>query len=342
MTISHRLAALGAAAALAVVGVGGFAVAANASPAPAAAAAGAPVSVKPGTVTVDQTFAVSGGGCLPFATGAPATVFVDVGNFDGSFAATPNSDGFWSVNITASQIGVGTWPVLATCDGYLAAGFYQNGSVTITLVATTTTSASATTSAPTSTAPSTSSPATSTPATSTATSVSTATTVKSTAASLTLVGYTGQVEQGGSLGIDATGFDPGEKVTVTLHSAPVLLTTLIADGSGRASGTVTIPLDTPIGAHTITLVGQLSGRSLEAPINVVASAETSASTPLTGSTEPVATATLTPVVETVVSSGLANTGVNAGAMTVWGVVLLIAGGIAVVLARKRDSKHAGD
>jgi hypothetical protein len=350
MTITRRLAALGVAGVIAVLGVGVFAGAADAAPRPAAAV-GAPITVEPNPVAIDDSFTVSGEGCFPNVTGAAADVEVTFSVPDQFFSATPDKNGSWSVTIPADAVGEGTWTVSASCDGYIAAGDYAPGRLTVTAAAasstTPTTSESTTTSEPTTSEPTTTqAPTTTAETTSSATVVSSASETASATASttksaappeLTLVNFTGEVEQGGSFGIDATGFQPGENVTVTLHSDPVLLTTLIADDGGRASGTVTVPLDTAVGAHTITVVGELSGISLEAPITVVAAVETTVSQPSTAEV----TSTAEPVVVTS-TSGLANTGVNAAAMTIWGVVLLVAGGIAVALARKRDGKHAGD
>jgi LPXTG-motif cell wall-anchored protein len=163
------------------------------------------------------------------------------------------------------------------------------------------------------------------------------TTSKACDPSITLVNSTGAISQGSSLGVDLTCFQPGEKIQVFLHSNPVLLTTLISDDSGSASGTVTIPLDAAIGEHTITVVGEISGISLEAPILVEAAVETTATAPLTQTS----TSAAQPV-EVVTTTTLANTGTNAAAMTIWGVVLLAVGGIVVALTRKRGGKHVGD
>jgi hypothetical protein len=307
-------------AALAVLAVVGFASAASAgAPAPrlgpsvhAAQFSPATIVVSPSTVVRGATFTVSGQECLSQVSDHPSTVYVSIDT--AGFMATPDSDGIWSLTVDSSVLVLpGTYDVLASCDGYLSSFRYAPGSVTITSPTTTTTSSS----------------------TSTVTTSSASSTTSTSAAckpTLVLVDYPGSVAQGHTVHVSVSCYRPGETLQVIMHSSPIVLTTLIADSSGNASGTVTIPLDATIGAHTISVVGEFSGVSLEAPIDVVAAAETSASAPLTGST---------PVVQTI-SSNLASTGVNAAAMTVWGVVLLVAGGIAITLTRRRGGRHVGD
>lgn len=62
------------------------------------------------------------------------------------------------------------------------------------------------------------------------------------------------VEQGSSLTASSGGFVPGENVDVYLYSSPVLLDTVVADGAGVATATVTIPAHTAPGAHTLTFI----------------------------------------------------------------------------------------
>ena len=63
------------------------------------------------------------------------------------------------------------------------------------------------------------------------------------------------VAQGGSLHVSATGFAPGEVVTITLHSAPTTLLTLGADGAGAVDATVTVPTTASVGEHAIQVEG---------------------------------------------------------------------------------------
>ena len=76
------------------------------------------------------------------------------------------------------------------------------------------------------------------------------------------------LEQGEPVTVSSGGFVPGETVNVNLYSSPVLLASVVADGSGNASATVTIPADTAVGQHTIVFVSA-SGAAQGATITVV-------------------------------------------------------------------------
>ena len=78
------------------------------------------------------------------------------------------------------------------------------------------------------------------------------------------------VVRGRTVNLDAVGFLPGEAVTVTLHSTPVVIANWTADATGRVGGNVTIPAATAPGAHTIKLDGLTSGVSTSQPITVTA------------------------------------------------------------------------
>jgi hypothetical protein len=132
---------------------------------------------------------------------------------------------------------------------------------------------------------------------------------------------------GGQIPLTASGFYPGENVLVELHSTPVTLTTLVADGSGTATGSATIPTDTAPGAHRITLTGQQSGAVATVDITVAGVAPTTTTTAPTTST----TAAANPTV-------LASTGIDATGLGLWSVGLLTAGGAVLALARIRRHK----
>ena len=85
----------------------------------------------------------------------------------------------------------------------------------------------------------------------------------------------GTVAPGGSLTVTASGFDAGESVTATLHSAPVSLGTLAADGTGAVSLTFIVPADLEPGTHALELVGASSARTLSLTFEVVATAPAS-------------------------------------------------------------------
>jgi len=81
---------------------------------------------------------------------------------------------------------------------------------------------------------------------------------------------TGSVVAGGSVSIAATGFAPGERIEVWLHSEPVRLTALTADADGALRASVAIPAATEAGEHRLELRGADSG-SLWLPLTVRAS-----------------------------------------------------------------------
>jgi hypothetical protein len=60
---------------------------------------------------------------------------------------------------------------------------------------------------------------------------------------------------GGTIHVTGWGFMPGSDVGIYLHSVPVLLLTVTADGDGYISADVTIPSGTALGAHAIYLEG---------------------------------------------------------------------------------------
>ena len=84
------------------------------------------------------------------------------------------------------------------------------------------------------------------------------------------------VHAGGSLTIDASGWQGSSSVTITLHSDPVVLGTVSADASGNVHATVTVPAATAPGAHTIVATGTgASGSPQEASTGVTVMAASS-------------------------------------------------------------------
>jgi hypothetical protein len=78
-----------------------------------------------------------------------------------------------------------------------------------------------------------------------------------------------RVTAGAPVSLHAAGFAPGEIIEVSLHSTPIALGTLTADGEGEVDGTVTIPADVEPGDHTLLLVGLTSGSRVSAPLEVL-------------------------------------------------------------------------
>ncbi|WP_082013768.1 phosphatase PAP2 family protein [Microbacterium hominis] len=102
----------------------------------------------------------------------------------------------------------------------------------------------------------------------------------------------GSVTAGGNLTVTGAGFQPGETVTIELHSTPVRLGTAVASATGTISATVTVPAGTPAGAHTIVLSGASSGVTAATPITVTAASSTGALATTGSSTLPVLVALL--------------------------------------------------
>ena len=65
---------------------------------------------------------------------------------------------------------------------------------------------------------------------------------------------------GDTLPLSGTGFQPGEEVSVLLDSTPLSTATITAGSLGDIAATVTIPVGTSAGSHTLTLVGADSGQ----------------------------------------------------------------------------------
>jgi subtilisin family serine protease len=63
-------------------------------------------------------------------------------------------------------------------------------------------------------------------------------------------------------------YDPHERVVITLHSDPVVLADVDASAGGSLSTTVTIPVSTTGGAHTLVALGQVSGAGVRIGIDV--------------------------------------------------------------------------
>ncbi|WP_245643546.1 pullulanase-type alpha-1,6-glucosidase [Sanguibacter suarezii] len=78
------------------------------------------------------------------------------------------------------------------------------------------------------------------------------------------------VRPGDSITVSGTGFAPGETVQVWIRSTPQLLVAQVADANGSISVTVTVPLGTEVGEHSIRVVGLTSAREASAPLRVVA------------------------------------------------------------------------
>lgn len=117
---------------------------------------------------------------------------------------------------------------------------------------------------------------------------------------------------GGTITIRGEGFTLGETVVVTLFSAPIALGSFIADAKGVVEVEVTIPAGLPLGAHTITMVGQTSGVEVVIPLQIVGATAGGGG-----------------------GLGLARTGSDTGPVAGIGLGLVAAGGAAAYAARRR-------
>lgn len=133
------------------------------------------------------------------------------------------------------------------------------------------------------------------------------------------------VTQGGTQTVSASGFASGEVVHAWLHSEPVDLGVVRADPDGNVRIEFVVPTDLEPGAHTIVLIGQLSGHRVEASFRVVAA--------------PVVHPSVTSVVVTGYHPGsLSSTGVPTASLVAAGLLLLALGG-GLLLTRRRRTGH---
>ncbi len=95
------------------------------------------------------------------------------------------------------------------------------------------------------------------------------------------------VSAGGSITLTGAGFQPGETVTIELHSTPVQIGTTVASANGTINGAVTVPAGTAAGAHTIVVTGASSGVTASTPITVAAASATAALATTGGTSLPV-------------------------------------------------------
>lgn len=133
---------------------------------------------------------------------------------------------------------------------------------------------------------------------------------------------------GGSLNLTALGFLNGENVDFVMHSTPVLLGTVAADGTETASlPAAGIPRTASLGTHTVVATGQTSGRTASVSIEVVAAAAPAAPTAPAAPAAPAA------------PSSLASTGGQVAALLGTAGALTLAG-IALVALRRRGPSRA--
>ena len=120
------------------------------------------------------------------------------------------------------------------------------------------------------------------------------------------------IPPGGTITITVQGPNGTRTFTVTLHSTPVVLGTITTNSSGAGSGTFTIPSNTSVGQHTIT-VSDPQGDTGSATLTVTGASGT---------------------------SGLPTTGTDAAALAGVGALAVGGGGLLVLASRRRRAKSA--
>jgi hypothetical protein len=134
------------------------------------------------------------------------------------------------------------------------------------------------------------------------------------------------VHHGNKLHCTATRFSPGERVTVTVQSAPRNLGSVTADSAGTVVYDFSVPRDLADGAHTLTLTGATSDAVATYPFTV---ATGSGSGGVGGSGDGSG------------GSGVAFTGAQILSMLAAALVLIGGGGLLIAAGRRREQrKHA--
>ena len=184
-------------------------------------------------------------------TGASATTFfVQQVTFGGSPVTTTTTAPPVTTTTTAPPTTTTTTPPATTTT--------TKAPTTTTTAPPATTTTTTTTTAPPATTTTTKAPTTTTTAPPATTTTTKAPTTTTTVVSPTTTGGaldTSQVTAGGSFTVSSGGWGPSSAVGVTLHSTPLNLGTLTADGSGNVQGTFSVPAGFDTGAHTVELTG---------------------------------------------------------------------------------------
>ena len=261
------------------------------------------LEVSSSTVVAGGSITVSGTACKANADYADAAAFV-LTDLDEVFGLEEQlvADGTWSVTLDfPANTAPGEYFLYAGCDNAyydLDGGFYPEESITVTAAG---------------------SVSTPTP-TKTETQVVVTRAIRGAAANT--AGITSTTK--GSTNAAATapgtqitkilkGFKPGEKVTVVLHSTPTVLGTFTADANGVVTATFTVPAGTAAGTHTLVFEGN-QGSYFQEAFQVAAAAQTAS------------------------SGGLAYTGADVAVPLALGGALVLAGGGALLVSRRRTAQ----
>lgn len=60
-------------------------------------------------------------------------------------------------------------------------------------------------------------------------------------------------KHGDTVAVSGTGFEPNAHVTLTMHSTPIVVGTLVANADGTLAGTFAVPHDAAVGSHTLAV-----------------------------------------------------------------------------------------
>ncbi len=173
---------------------------------------------------------------------------------------------------------------------------------------------------------------------------STTTTTAAAATTATTVPLPGflTVVAGQATMIQGAGFSPGEAVTVDIYSTPIKLGSFLASGQGIASGFVTIPLNTVVGYHTLTMTGSTSGHVDSIPAWIImGTVVTSSSSPATSVQAVASTAAPSAGTPNMNAASLAYTGAGHGVwLTLVGAVILLDLGYLLMTTFRRPRAFA--
>jgi hypothetical protein len=148
-----------------------------------------------------------------------------------------------------------------------------------------------------------------------------------------------QVSAGGTLTLNGQGYSPFEVIRFVLHSDPVELGTVTADSSGQFETTVTIPVTTAVGQHTIEVIGVSCGVTTTVPLTVVAAPVNPDQGAVVGASYDGAGR----VWSVDDSRALSYTGVNSAQAASVGLALIAGGAALLVIYRRRPAagRHRG-
>ncbi|TFV47178.1 hypothetical protein [Blastococcus sp. TF02A-35] len=233
--------------------------------APAALAAPAAPVVTPASVVTGPatTVTISGTGCSLPGTGIPTVVSAGVsfGEMGNGGSAEPDAYGTWSIAVELpAGLPAGSYPVMAMCGTYYGDDVftYAAQSVTVTAPAQAPVAPKA------------------------------ATVTKDAKGAVVVTAEPGQsltpdapAKVGERRTLRLTGYTPGEKVKLVLHSTPRTIGTFTADAQGVVVATFVAPAGTPAGDHTLK-VTRADGSVVSYPVTISTQKLTAAELAATG------------------------------------------------------------